>query len=140
MTGEAIPTVVAESWLYETLSSDAELVAATGGRIWSDLAQGDTSGVWVLFTLQTPTDLRVVGDKIIWSEGIYIVRTVGEVSSFAPLVSTAKRIHALLHGKRGQTAEGTVISCIRTAPFRLTQTVDGRTWRHLGGFYRVVTQ
>lgn len=138
---DAVHSYIAEKWLYQTLAADAALVAATGGRIWADVAQeAAPSGVWVLYTAQVSTDLAVVGARIVWSEGTYIVRAMTEGPSYAPLLATAERIHALLHGQRGEVDEGTVISCTRVAPFRLTQTVDGRSFRQLGGFYRVVTQ
>jgi hypothetical protein len=66
-----------------------------------------------------------------------VIKAVDRNPSAATATSIADRIDAALHGKSGSVAAGTVHACVRDEPIEYTEVMDGVTYQHLGGLYRV---
>lgn len=134
--GTEITTV--ETWLYSQLSGDAVGVA---DRVYSGYAPRPATFPLVIFDYQAPEDdLMVVNLSRIWSSGSWIVKVVDRESSLSTLKTIAESIDTILHGQSGSADGGTVVSCYRTQPFKITELIDGVAYRHLGGIYRIRAQ
>lgn len=131
----------ADRWINETLRADAPLMGYANNNVWADvIPQTDPpkQPPYVLFQLQAATDLGVVGGIRVWSNMLYLVRGITETGGLTgtPL-ALANRIDALLHNAAGSNVNGVIFSSVREQPFKLAEIVDGRTFRHLGGMYRI---
>lgn len=132
---------VADAWLYSKLSGDATLTGLVGGRIYGHIAPQEASYPLVLFALQTADDVQTLGPHRIMSNMLYVVRVVGEASSFgAPLSSVADRIDAVLQAASGTAGAGRVLACVRENPSAMVESNKGKQYRYLGGVYRLYAQ
>jgi uncharacterized membrane protein YjdF len=127
---------IADRWLKETLTGDATLSGMVGGRITGDDYPTDWVNPLVQYEMSSTRDTYGVGAVRIATHSVYVVKVIGEGSSYAPLRPIAQRIDALLHGARQTTAYGH-IEIWREAVVRYPETVVGVRHRHLGGMYRV---
>jgi hypothetical protein len=132
-----IETVAAEQWLYSKLSGDAQLAAVVGTRVYGYRAPDGAALPYVLYQNQAARDVAGVGPARIGSSLMYLVRVVGETTTFAALQTAAARIDAVLQGAAGTVPDGEVWGCGREQPFVLVETNAGKQVRHLGGVYRV---
>ena len=132
-------------WLHQILSNDAQLTAMLGKHpdsgecIYDALAPAGTPYPYVVFQLQSPgVDTIAVGTIRIAANPLYVVRGVS-ASSFVEAGAIAARVDELLHGTRGQSAGGIVLTCYREYPIKLPpdRTVGNLTYYHCGGAYRV---
>lgn len=135
-----IETIVAEQFIATKLRGDPTLVAAlangTAG-IWTDVLPPDAGYPAVQVLHYTGSDLIHMGNVHIWADLVYIVRGVVTGRSFLPLKTIAKRIDAVLSVTSGSTADGEVLGCHRENPFRMVEDDGERSFRYLGGFYRL---
>ena len=113
----------AERWLYSVLSGD-ELLAGLG-----------VVGVHAYTTRETDAMPYILYQY----QGGYDVRGVRE-GPMSGLVAISTRIDNLLQAQSGSNVDGTVIGCVRERPFSLPERVEGRTFSHLGGVYRLWVQ
>jgi len=141
----AIETVVAEQWLYATLSGDATLRGyLTDGvnGVHMDMIRQGGGFPAVLIGNLSGEDLDAIGGGAtrIWTDMLYVVRGVAAGSSYAgTLASISQRIDALLHYKSGTATDGTVWACRRERPFRMAEVgPGGEQYRHLGSIYRIL--
>lgn len=133
-------TLVVEEWLYTVLSGDAVLSAAVGGRIYGYVAPTGAALPYVIYQQQAGRDIAGVGPARIMSTFSYIVKCVAKGNSFAGIEVAANRIDAVLQAASGSNVRGTVIACVREAPFALVESTDTGQYRHLGGSYRLWAQ
>jgi len=69
---------------------------------------------------------------------LYLVRAIAEQTSYeGNLVTAANRIDAALSAVSGSNAAGVVWVCIRERPFQMAEIIEGRTFVHLGGIFRI---
>lgn len=129
--------IAAEKWLYTVLSASSALTSAVGARIYADVAPATAAFPLVLYAQLSAVDLRPMGPARIFSNMLYVVRGVNETASKTALESIADAIDAALHAASGTTVEGTVYACVRERPFVLAETINTRSFRHLGGVYRI---
>lgn len=132
-------------WLHQILSNDAQLTAMLGKHpdsgecIYDALAPAGTPYPYVVFQLQSPgVDTIAVGTIRIAANPLYVVRGVS-ASSFVEAGAIAARVDELLHGTRGQSAGGVVLTCYREQPLKLPPEVTAGkvTHYHQGGAYRI---
>jgi hypothetical protein len=136
---------IADQWLYSTLAGDATLANLVGGtaspRIYADVAPPTVATPFIVFRHLAQTDVRGVGTATIMTDAVYVVEGVAPTDTYGgALAQIADRIQTLLHGAAGAAGTGRVVACVREAPFRLTESRDGKTWRRLGGTYRLYPQ
>lgn len=137
-----IESLVADEWIYETLTGDTTLMALVAG-VYDSLVPPSVplSSTVVLFSFQASTDYFGVGSHRVMADNVYLVRAVAQSASYATVQAAADRIDALLHQVNNQTLDnGLMISCWRESIFKLAETAQGVQYRHLGGMYRVLTQ
>lgn len=134
-----LETVAAEQWLYSVLANDATLTSALGAsRIYSTVVPPDGVFPCVLFALQDPRDFLKSGPYRVWTTALYVVRVIGQTTSYSPLTTAAARLDALLRAASGTVALGTVWGCVRERPYSTFELDSGgKQYRHLGGIYRV---
>jgi hypothetical protein len=132
--------------MHESLHTDAWLVttleAALGGDIsgaYSGVIPSNKTLPAVRFHVQSASDLMVVEGHRIWANLLYLVAAVVEGSP-VPLLPLADGIDTALHRSVGETSTIRVMSCVRETPFRLTETNEGKVYRHAGGLYRIHVQ
>lgn len=131
---------IAEQWLYERLSGDAEIDVP----IYREIAPTDAGPVVVIFDLNSLEDIANPFSERIYASLVYSVRVVGEieVGSLIPehLQTIADRIDALLDRQMADVADGTILACSREAPLCYSEQEGLRTYLHLGGLYRLDVQ
>lgn len=130
----------AEQWLGTTLKADAQLTTLVSTRVFNQRRPSkDTPFPCVIFQLQAAgDDLLVLGGARVWANMLYLVRGIAEQpSNEGNLASIANRIDAVLHAKSGTATAGTIWVAVRERPFQMSEIVDGRTFAHLGGLYRI---
>lgn len=128
----------ANRWLYWSLTSDPSLMSRVNG-VFGWPAPSTVSWPIVLYQLYTPArDVLGVGPKRFFSDLSYTIRGVFDLSSIAGLPEqVADRIDVVLNAKSGTVSSGVVIQSVRESPFYLEETIQGRTFVHLGGIYRL---
>lgn len=128
--------VVAETWIYQRLANDETLAKLCPGGVHEGVAKGILPAV-VFQIAAPPEDAGAFPAARALTEGVWTVRVVGETSSYTSLAAAAKRIDQLLHGSYGRTADGVINGCVRTGVVQYGEEDSGRSYRHLGGLYRI---
>lgn len=146
---EGIEPVIAERWLQQQLEDRPLLIAEVGGsvpnaRLWGHAApqgeEGEPDYPFVLWSQSATSDLTTLGAERIWSVLEYVVRIVGQVNSWDPLLDAAAEIDAALDQADGTVTGGVVFGCTRVRPFLLPEVRNGVQYRHLGGVYRLLVK
>lgn len=127
-----------DRWLYSVLHGDGTLLGLAPGGVWADVAPEDTATPFVRFSLQDASDLMVVNGQRVWTNTLYLVAGVADGTSYPAAV--ADRIDTLLHNVGSTVAPLIVLSSQRESIFRLPETEGERSWRHLGGMFRILAQ
>lgn len=137
---------ITDTWLDALLKSDAGIASAFGSytvQVADSLAPPAWSYPFIVWQQQTTVDVVGVGPNArIMAAQEYIVRAVARVDSYRvdPLASIAAAIDTCLDGATGSAAGGLVLGCRRNSEYRLTESIEGRQVRHLGGRYAIWTQ
>lgn len=130
-----------DRWIYGTLTADTALAAVVGTRVYADQAPQTTPAVTmpvVVFQWQGGADLMVIGGVRVWTNAVYLIRGIDEAQTWGgDLKTIADRIDAVLHRGSGTNADGVVYAAVREQPFRMPETAGGKSYRHLGGLYRI---
>lgn len=122
--------VLADRWIYSTLSSDPTIQALAKGGVHAEIAL-DAMIPYILFWQQSAgEDLgRIGGGRILVSPTYTVVATT-EGDSFDELVTIADRIEHLLDKKQAELTGGRIVACNRIRGFRRVEPLEG------GSFYR----
>lgn len=149
--------VTIDRWLYQTLHGDATLMALVTGVV-ADVAPPGLACPFLVYALQDGADVGTVNGVRIMTRATYHIRIVTDSESFVAIEPAVNQLDALLHRASGDVTGqitvwddhgepvltpityGTIISCVRTDPFRYTELVSGKMYRHLGGFYEIQVQ
>jgi hypothetical protein len=130
-----------ERWIYHALSTDAQLAAVVGTRIYHDQAPETASVPYVIFDYQFGEDVNGVGTCRLIARNTYQVKVISrENDDNTRLV--ADRIDEVI-GKavRAQHPSDLTFkfSGRRTSPVSYTEPArdSSRFFRHLGGLYRI---
>jgi len=127
-------------FLYETLSSDMELMSLASGVFEVPAPQGVPYPL-VCFSMLSASD-STTGDTLqrIFSHQLWTVFAVVEDVSFSVAVPIIDRVDELLEGTSGLTDGATIYNVSREGSIRLVEEVEGKQYRHLGGEYRILAQ
>jgi len=128
-------TTRAESWLYQALAAGVPSLQA-----YSVVAPEGAAQPFIVFQQQATSDLMVVGAARVWASMLYLVKVVGQTTSFTALQPAADLVDAALHAAAGQVGGGTILACTRERAFSLVEESNGLQWRHLGGVFRLLVQ
>lgn len=135
----ATETVVAEQWIYGTLSGDEVLTGLVSGRVFAYRVPQGSMFPCVVFMLQGAEADTRVGRTRIASRMAYAVKAVGRDSDFQALQPIADRIDVLLAGSSGSVGDSSVALCVRDNPIEYLENGDsGQDYAHLGGVYRLI--
>lgn len=143
-------TIVADTWLYETLTGDTALMAEVNG-VHSTQASQAVALPYVVFEWLAGTDVMYVNAHRVWHSGVWVVRAVAQTGSWNDLSAAADRIDVLLHRESGFPTGwvdvwsagwviGRVFSSVRESAFRNAYSDEGRQYRELGGRFRIDVQ
>lgn len=132
-----VPTAAAANWLYTRLAASEALTVAAPGGIWEAPAPLDVDSPHVAIQLLDAADTTALGASRVLTAARFVVRIVARDVPLSGLVAAAAAIDDTIHGHTGTVTDGTILGCVRERPFQLTEHVDGSTWRHLGGIYRI---
>lgn len=127
-----------DQWLYQTLNTDAVLTTAVGGRIYVDEAPEGAVAPMVVYAYLGGSDkLLTLSARL--SSVLYLVRAIGDGSSYDAIETVADRIDAVLTVPN----QGTIVrdvritSCSREQPHQRKDAAFGVPTVYLGGFYRI---
>jgi hypothetical protein len=131
---------VADEFLTSRLTGDSTLMALITG-VWSDVAPKEATEPFVVFSFQSGPDvLTATGDRILTS-CTYLIKVTGREVPYSALRPAVQRVDTLLHKQVNVVGtNGIVLSCLREQAYRAPEVISGITYRHLGGFYRVLAQ
>jgi hypothetical protein len=121
----------------------ANLTISQVARVYADIAPQGTPLPYILLVNTDPgQDVSAVGAIRVMVSAVWVVRGVAQGQQYsAALKQIADRIDILLHRARGVIAGGgTLIASYRERPFRMPETSNGISYRHLGGQYRTLVQ
>lgn len=131
-------TARARSWLYQTLTNDAQLSAAIGTRVYNGVAPpGVQYPFGVLQLLSGGNDYLGLGGIRFWADMLWLIKFVTRGTSTGPLEPLADRADALLHAKSGTVTNGVIWECVRERPFELPTVENGVSFVQLGGEWRI---
>jgi hypothetical protein len=129
---------IAEEWLYATLSADGTLAGLVGDRITGTLSPELLVMPYVTFLMQSSRDVSAVGGIRISTDNLYLVKAVGQTSTWDDLKPIASRIDYLIHRPGSVMVEGTgSLTCTRERVHQMAEVDEGLQYRHLGGVYRI---
>jgi hypothetical protein len=127
-------------WLYERLSSDAQLASLVNG-VFDTVAPPDAVLPFVVISeVGTPTDTNALPASRVLVTGEWQVRVTVEGMSWQPASAAVQRIDALLQGATASRTDGEVLGCTRVSTVKYPETSNGRHYRHLGGVYQIAAQ
>lgn len=133
-----------DEWLYRTLTADPTLTGIVGTRVYNEQAPPSSTFPLVVFQMQAATDVRGNGQTRIMVTSLYVVRGIVQDASYNDTSKTmAERIDALLQASAGGTVDNgraVVFTSHREQNFRLSEVESGKSYRHLGGIYRILAQ
>lgn len=147
-----------DTWLYETLSTDAQLtelaavawaalqtpavVPAPAARpdnwIWKDLAVQGTAAPWLTYAQHSAKDIIGAFGQRIACQPLYLVRITAPSSGYAVIQAMANRVDTLLTAPGVNAIVGSTIvqGVVREQPWQLTEVMDNVQFKHVGGLYR----
>jgi hypothetical protein len=127
-------TVVSEVEVGRWLSG--KVLEATALEAWRDIIPIGADLPAVRYTPLVSRDVRTVDQQVPLTRIEYLVLVVGD-GNLEDLAAAAELLDAGLHRATGSTSKVLVLSCTRDRPYGMTESEQGRTIRHLGGFYVV---
>lgn len=137
-------TLAADEWIYAKLTGDATMAGLIGARVYAEMAPPTAAYPFVVTSHLSSVDVPTHNQHRIMVSGIWLVRGIVQDFSFnATLKAIAERIDVLLHRSTGGTANGgtaAIFTSHREQPFRMAEEAEGKSFRHLGGQYRIYIQ
>lgn len=132
---------IADKWIYQTLTSDSVLAPLIDKRVCSDLAPPGTAYPYVVAQLLNPDDLAATGAIRVWIDCLFLIKAVDETASYnGKLKQIADRFDVLLHKKTADLSYGRIVASYRERPFRMPEQRLDKSFRHLGGQFRLLVQ
>lgn len=127
----------AARWLYDVLTDPPIAGIETVGE--HPIPQG---GLYpgITFTLQASDDLSVIGEIRVWAEFLMLVTAVAQTQSTESLKVAADAIDLRLQATTGNVSDASIISSTRVSSFHSDETIDGISYRRLGGIYSLLVQ
>ncbi|MBS1716466.1 MAG: hypothetical protein JSS72_01890 [Armatimonadetes bacterium] len=134
-----VETLAAARWLYNVLTTDSQLAALCGSRVFQYRVPASEAFPVVVFQMQAASlDLRADNRRVA-SKASYACKAIRKGNDFVSLAPIARRIDALLEMQSGTNQDGVVATCTRDFPLEyLERTDEGDDYAHLGGVYRLL--
>lgn len=129
--------VAVDTYIYSRLTAAPALVSS---RVYAAEAPQSQATPYIVYQLQGGfDDLTEVGAVRVWANLLYLIKVVGQGTSYTALDATVNEIDARLHRTSGPVgASAYVDACIREQPFRMAETTpSGVAYRHAGALYRL---
>lgn len=133
-------TIAGFTWLYNTLSGDSQLASLAPGGVWRAMAPPGTATPFVVFAMQSGTDVLTMNAARLMTDNLFQVKAVGPAKSMQAVADAAARVDDLLKRTDGTVAGGAVLACYRESSLQLDELVTGELWTNLGGMYRLQIQ
>lgn len=128
-------------WLTATLATDTTIISLIGANnVHSRRATPGAHYPLIIHQMLGAADVRGSGPYRIMTNGLWLVKAVGETRDILDLEPIADRIDELLQAGSGTAADGIVLSSVREYPFELDEHENGKDFLHLGGAYRCLAQ
>lgn len=132
---------IGAAWLDTVLTGDTELASANPGGVWDGPAKPGTPYPLTKIELMSAITVRGVSFTEIMVNSLWLVTSVFDGASYAPLRAGAVRIQSLLHGKANiAVTGGMIVTAAREQPFRQEAVQGGKQFKHYGGLYRIYIQ
>lgn len=123
------------------LLTDDETLMAGASEVYQDAGPVEAVYPFVTIGFQDGDDLLTLDSTFIMSPLSFVVKVVGQGSSYAPLEALAERIKTLLHKATGSAGNGVVYECVQVAPVAYRENgQDGKQYSHLGGLYELAVR
>lgn len=132
-----------DTWMMDRLTTHADMVSAFATspvQVAEGLAPDQWKYPFVVFQNQSNIDTNGIGPSArVLVTTTYLVRAIVRSDTYGntALKSLAAAIDIAIDGASGVTVDGHVLGCRRNSEYRLTEPVDGRPIRHLGGIYTI---
>lgn len=137
-------TLAIDEWLYASLTGDSTLAGIVGNRVYSEMAPDTATFPFVLFAHLSSVDVPTHNQYRIMVDAVYVVRGIVQDMSYnAESKAMAEAIDRILHRSSGGSADSggaLIFTSQRTQPFRVAEQQSGKSYRHLGGQYRIYAQ
>lgn len=139
MTASVETVELVEPWLFGVLNGDMTLNTLVGGRIENTIGPLSTDLVLpkVNFQCISSRDIQNAQGLTIDTSSLYDITAVGLGDSWTSLTPIAVRIHMLIQGAVYTFPGGGSLTCVRDMVIQRPEIVEGATYRHLGGMYRI---
>lgn len=134
-------------WLESVLQADTALIGMLrpggddGTSTSADRVPDDVPLPVVMFAYQGGATRRVI-DRELYLSGVWQVKVLAEEDGMEVSGPIARRLHQVLESRNAETISGgfgTLHQCTRESVLSLLETDEmGRTFRHLGGMYRLL--
>lgn len=127
-----------DEWMNQVLTGDLRLEELVGGRIYSDEAPQGAAAPMVVYAFLGGAD-KLLTSRSRLTSALYLVRAIGDGSSYDAIEPIADRIEAVLTIPDAGTIirEVRLMSCQREQPHMRKDSAFGKPTVYLGGFYRV---
>lgn len=127
-----------EEWLFSKLVADPTVAASVSRQIGYAPAPEGWTFPFLVYQMVAPSDIGPIGGDVDAESLLYQIEMVDDRNSTARIATPAEAMHDALHFKVETLPSGHEISCYRERELVRTVSRDGdRTFRHLGGEYRV---
>jgi len=139
MTASIETVELVEPWLYGVLNGDSTLNALVSGHIENTIGTlADSLALpKIVFQCISPRDVQNAQGLTIDTSNLYDITAVGLCDSWTPLIPIASRVHQLIQGIAYTFPGGGSLTCVRDMVIQRPEIVEGATYRHLGGMYRI---
>lgn len=130
------------AWTYATLAGDATLTTDLGGAyIYRELAPKNAPDRYLLVrVLPGPSELGL-GTTHVLDNVLLRITTVSKNKPPSSTKTARLRVYALLHGKKGGVADGTVLACVKSMDLPVLMEHDGEdVYWHPGTEFRLAVQ
>lgn len=123
-------------WLRTTLTP-----LAAGGA-WPGVAPEGVTSPFIVYALDSPSDIAGVAGIRLWNSSLYSVKVVGTAAQDAQLASIADAVDAALQlvgdFTIGAANDGHLMRCVRDAPLPIpVEVVNGVSWVTYGALWRI---
>lgn len=130
-------------FLAGVLRSHPGVAELVGEQVFAELADAGTDPPYVIVNYRTGSDHGTSGTEApVYSWLEYTVRAVTQRGNFGPVGQIAGQIHQALSGAHGVAlVDGSayrIKAVHRRAPLRYGEAVDGVSYQHQGGIYRLM--
>lgn len=127
-------TTRALEWLRATISPLAS------GRVYRDIAPDGVTTPYVVVSLMSARDIAGAAGIRLWQDGLYLVKVVGKASQYTAMGTLADSIDTALQLANGNTADGTIIRCVREMSIAYSEVIGAEVYSHLGAQWRIYSR